>query len=191
MKIFIFRVYCTIELKRIFLYKQIFGTAYLVNSLRWCWSYNISNILDHYGASIGQNIHFKRNLSIDNFSTHSSKEHIFTNLHIGDNSYMGLNVFLDLAEKIVIGKDTVISSGVTILTHSDVGNRMLQTYYKRIAKEVDIEEGAWIGANSTIMPGVKIGKCAIVAAGSLVLEDVSPYTVVAGVPAIFKKKVSS
>jgi acetyltransferase-like isoleucine patch superfamily enzyme len=46
-----------------------------------------------------------------------------------------------------------------------------------------IEEGAWLGARSTVMDGVTIGKGAIVAAGSVVTKDVPSYSIVAGVPA--------
>ncbi|GAB04398.1 putative acetyltransferase [Gordonia amarae NBRC 15530] len=41
----------------------------------------------------------------------------------------------------------------------------------------------WVGANSTIVPGVRIGEGAIVAAGSVVTKDVAPNTIVGGVPA--------
>lgn len=46
----------------------------------------------------------------------------------------------------------------------------------------------WIGRNCTIMPGVKIGDGAIIAANSVVVKDVEPYTIVAGNPAKFIKK---
>jgi acetyltransferase-like isoleucine patch superfamily enzyme len=41
-----------------------------------------------------------------------------------------------------------------------------------------------LGANVTILPNITIGKCSVVAAGSVVTKDVLPYTVVAGVPAV-------
>jgi chloramphenicol O-acetyltransferase type B len=46
-----------------------------------------------------------------------------------------------------------------------------------------IQDDAWIGAGSIILPGVTIGEGAVVAAGSVVTKDVPSYTVVAGVPA--------
>ena len=51
--------------------------------------------------------------------------------------------------------------------------------------KVVIEDGAYIGAYSQIMPGVTIGKGALVAAGSVVTKTVAPYTVVGGNPAKF------
>jgi chloramphenicol O-acetyltransferase type B len=54
---------------------------------------------------------------------------------------------------------------------------------KEIIGEVRIRKGAFIGMNTTIMPGVTIGEGAVVAAGSVVTRDVEPFTVVGGVPA--------
>ena len=50
-----------------------------------------------------------------------------------------------------------------------------------------IEDDVWIGTGSIILPGVKIGKGAVVAAGSVVTKDVEAFTVVAGNPAKFLK----
>lgn len=51
-----------------------------------------------------------------------------------------------------------------------------------------IEDGVWIGMRSMIMPGVRIGEGAVIAAGSVVTKDVAPYTVVGGNPARQIKK---
>ena len=50
-------------------------------------------------------------------------------------------------------------------------------------KETIIEDDVWIGRRVTIMSGIKIGRGAIIAAGSIVTKDISPFTIVAGVPA--------
>jgi acetyltransferase-like isoleucine patch superfamily enzyme len=52
-----------------------------------------------------------------------------------------------------------------------------------IAKPVVIEEDVWIAANAIILPGVRLGRGAVVAAGAVVTRDVLPFQVVAGVPA--------
>lgn len=54
---------------------------------------------------------------------------------------------------------------------------------------VVIEDNVWIGAGVTILKGVTIGQNAVVAAGSVVTKNVAPNTVVAGVPASFKKEI--
>ena len=58
-------------------------------------------------------------------------------------------------------------------------------------RPIVIEDKAWIGINSTILPGVRIGYGAIVGAGSVVTKDVPPMTVVAGNPAKFIKKIET
>jgi 2,3,4,5-tetrahydropyridine-2,6-dicarboxylate N-acetyltransferase len=57
------------------------------------------------------------------------------------------------------------------------------------ADPVIIEDDVLIGANAVVLEGVKVGKGAVVAAGSIVVKDVEPFTVVAGVPAKLLKKV--
>ena len=56
-------------------------------------------------------------------------------------------------------------------------------------KPVLIGENAWLGANSTILPGVTVGRNAVVAAGAVVTKDVPANTVVAGVPAKIIKEI--
>ena len=50
-------------------------------------------------------------------------------------------------------------------------------------KKVKIEDDVWIAAGCIILPGVTIGKGAVIAAGAVVTKDVEPYSVVAGAPA--------
>ena len=56
-------------------------------------------------------------------------------------------------------------------------------------KPIVIGENVWIGSNSTILPGVTIGKGSIIAAGAVVTKDVDENVVVGGVPAKFIKKI--
>ena len=58
-------------------------------------------------------------------------------------------------------------------------------------KEIWIEEDCWIGGNVTILPGVRIGRGVTVGAGSVVTKDVAPFTVVAGNPARFLRKIDT
>lgn len=97
--------------------------------------------------------------------------------------------------KLIIKKYSVIASGCTFVTdghRSTVGipQFLLGASHINDKKgDIIVEEDVWIGANSTIMPGVKIGRGAVVGTGSLVTKDVPPYAVVAGSPArIIKKK---
>lgn len=50
-------------------------------------------------------------------------------------------------------------------------------------KSINIEDDVWIGANVVILPGVTVGRGAIVAANAVVVHDVAPYSIVGGIPA--------
>ena len=58
-----------------------------------------------------------------------------------------------------------------------------------VTEEIVIEDDVWIGFNSIILKGVRVGKGAIIAAGSVVTKDVEPFTVVGGNPAKFIKSI--
>ncbi len=53
----------------------------------------------------------------------------------------------------------------------------------RADQPVDVGHDVWIGHNATVLPGTSVGNGAVVAAGAVVVHDVDPYTIVAGVPA--------
>lgn len=88
---------------------------------------------------------------------------------------------------ITIGNNVFIAPKVNLVTinHDFHPNRRRTTYCKPIV----IEDNVWIGINSTILPGVRIGKNAIIGAGSVVTKDVKPNTVVGGNPAKFIKNI--
>ena len=90
---------------------------------------------------------------------------------------------------ITIGNDVFIGPKVNLITinHDPNPENRSATYGRPIV----IEDKAWIGINSTILPGVRIGYGAIVGAGSVVTKDVPPMTVVAGNPARFIKGVEA
>lgn len=114
------------------------------------------------------------------------------NIVIGNNSDIGLNARIsgcDAGGKLNIGNDVIMAPEVTILTlkHNYIEKDKLirdQGFEKSI---VTIEDDVWIGQHVTILPGVKIGKGAVIAAASVVVKDVDPYTVVGGVPAKYIK----
>jgi maltose O-acetyltransferase len=87
-----------------------------------------------------------------------------------------------------IGARVSIATNVTIVVDSNPNNsRLNDEPYVRAhlvkTAPVVVEDDAWIGTNAVILPGVTIGRGAIVGAGAVVTRDVAPYTVVAGVPA--------
>jgi len=99
-------------------------------------------------------------------------------MKVGENTAVALMVMMDVMypEKISIGRNSIIGYNTTILTHE----YLIEEY--RLG-DVEIGSNVMIGANSTILPGVKIGDGAIVSAGSLVMRDVPEGAFVGGNPA--------
>jgi acetyltransferase-like isoleucine patch superfamily enzyme len=90
---------------------------------------------------------------------------------------------------LTIDRNAGIGPRVTLLLHQDFWPSPLMSVYPEQNLKIHIKEGAIICAGSIILPGVTIGECAVVAAGSVVTRDVPPYTVVGGVPAKFLKNI--
>ena len=89
------------------------------------------------------------------------------------------NCLMMSAGGITIDDDVMIAANVQLITNNhDPYDRLLLH-----CKPVHICRDAWIGAGSSIMPGVTVGEYAIVGAGSIVTKDVPPYAVVVGSPA--------
>ena len=114
----------------------------------------------------------------------------FYNLNVGKLAHIGRDCLIDLNDRIVLEDNVVLSPRVTLLTHQSPGitSPMLK-YYPEVRKPVLIQEGAWVGANTTILPGVTIGTMSVIAAGSVVMSDVEPYCMYAGAPAVKKKEM--
>ncbi len=110
-------------------------------------------------------------------------------LSIGNNCFIGDECILDLANEIIIGDHTTLAVGATILTHINVGykNHPLQKRFPSFSKKTIIESGCFIGANSIILGGKRIGKCSFIAVGSVITKDVPPNSLAMGVPAKTKK----
>ena len=106
-----------------------------------------------------------------------------TNLKIGSGCRINENVYIEQAE---IGRDVLIAPNVTILSRmhefSSIDIPISMQGYKKQLK-VYIDDDVWLGRNVIVMPGIRIGKGAIVAAGSVVTKNIDDYTIVGGVPA--------
>ena len=119
--------------------------------------------------------------------------------HIGEGSYVGPGLHGAGLNHVEIGKDVMVNNnalfmargGITIEDHvmiaadasiitnnHDPYDRQLLT-----CRPVLIKEGAWIGAHAIVLPGVCVGRYAIVGAGSVVTKDIPGYGVAVGNPA--------
>jgi acetyltransferase-like isoleucine patch superfamily enzyme len=107
----------------------------------------------------------------------------YRNLRIGENVHIGRLTLLDLTAPVVIGRDTTISMGATILTHTDVGAIALGEAIPRTVAATRIGSGSYLGANVTVLAGCDIGPGAVVGAGAVVTRPVPAGARVGGVPA--------
>ena len=112
---------------------------------------------------------------------------------VGDESFLGDECLLDLADEVRLGRQVTLAERVLILTHTNVGyaDHPLQRFFPAMQAPVTVGDGAFVGANVTLLPGVNVGARAFVAAGSVVTRDVPAETVVAGVPARVLRRVDA
>lgn len=106
-------------------------------------------------------------------------------LIVNENSNINHGCELYCAGGIEIGKGTMIAYQVMIMSDSRefMGTNPLKGRKGRTKKKVWIGDDVWIGARAIIMPGIKVGNHAIVAAGAVVTRDVSEWEIVGGNPA--------
>ena len=108
----------------------------------------------------------------------------YSNLILSSPCYIGGNAWLQLRGKLIIKSGTIIGPRLKVHTsnHRYEGNMLPYDDIYEV-KDVEIGENCWIGADVTIMPGVKIGEGVVVAACSCVTKDVPDYAIVGECPA--------
>lgn len=111
----------------------------------------------------------------------------FEELYIGKGAFINTNLLAMARGGITIEDNVQIAANVQLLSNNhDPYDRQVLT-----CRPITIRKGAWIGAGATILPGVTIGKHAIVGAASVVTKDVPDYGVVVGNPAKVIKMLDS
>lgn len=116
---------------------------------------------------------------------------------VGDNCVIMMGAVLNIGA--VIGEKTMIDMNVVVGGRAIVGKNchigagavLAGVIEPPSADPVVVEDDVLIGANAVVLEGVRIGKGAVIAAGSVVVKDVEPYSVMAGVPAKLLKKVDA
>jgi acetyltransferase-like isoleucine patch superfamily enzyme len=106
-------------------------------------------------------------------------------LVIGNHSNIGPYNYIGCYGKITIGNNVMLGPRVSIYAENHVFDDTTMTIKEQGVQklEVVIEDDCWIASNAVILAGVTIGKGSVVAAGAVVTESVSPFSVVGGVPA--------
>lgn len=111
----------------------------------------------------------------------------FSGFAIGRDVYIADDLLIveELAERgnITIGDRVSIAPRVTLVTSSHPNNSRIRGFAPLSHGPIVIEDDAWLGAGCVVLPGVRIGRGAVIGANSVVAQDVAPLHVVAGQPA--------
>ena len=132
-------------------------------------------LLNLVGAKIGHNVHIYPGVRF----------FIPKGIEIGNNVSISSYVIITSAGTVKIGNNVLIGYGAKIISanHKIPENRGVIFGSGHIVAPVIIEDGVWIGANVVVLPGIKIGEGAVVAAGAVVTKDIEPFAIVGGIPA--------
>ena len=107
---------------------------------------------------------------------------------LGNNGLLGVGTILNAGNNIIrIGNGVAIAQHCRIIAYSHHYQEGVSVFESYKTGDIVIEDDVLIGAGVTILPSVRIGKGAIVAAGAVVNKDIEPYTIVGGIPARYIK----
>jgi acetyltransferase-like isoleucine patch superfamily enzyme len=101
-------------------------------------------------------------------------------LKMGARSTIGQRCYIDARGGIRLDSDVSVSREACLLTATHVPD---DPDFAGELAPIHLERRAWIGVRALLLPGVRVGEGAVVAAGAVVTADVEPYTIVAGTPA--------
>jgi len=151
----------------------------------------------HESSYIDKNVKVGEGTKIWHFS------HVMSNVVIGNNCILGQNVHIGsnvkIGNNVKIQNNVSVYDGVTLeddvfcspsCVFTNVINPRSQIDRKHEFKKTLIRRGTTIGANATIICGVKIGEFAFIGAGAIVTRDIPPYSLVYGVPAKIKGTIT-
>lgn len=128
-------------------------------------------LLRAFGAKIGKDLVIKNNVVVKSP----------WKLRIGDNVWLGEGCWIDNIDNVYIGDNVCISQGALLLTGNHDYTISSMPYRNAPIK---IEDGAWIGAKTTVCPGVTVHRNAILTVGSVATKDMEENGIYQGNPAV-------
>jgi putative colanic acid biosynthesis acetyltransferase WcaF len=129
------------------------------------------HLLKAFGAKVGNGVIIKPSVSIK----------YPWKLSVGDNSWIGEEVWIDNLSEIFIGSNVTISQGALLLTGS---HDHTKEAFDFISNTITLEEGTWIGAKAVVYGGVTCKSHSILGILSVAERDLMPYTIYKGNPAV-------
>lgn len=124
-------------------------------------------LLRFFGSSIGRGVLIRRGVKI----------HFPWNLEIGDDCWIGEEVWFINHEKITVGSNVCISQRSIICSG---GHDYRSASLEYAHKPVEIKDGAWICLDAKVLPGVTIGECSVVSAGEIARKSLPDYSMLVG-----------
>lgn len=171
------------------------------SELSECWVIEIS-LSDKENSVITNLLFEEKNIDIQSVNTSSSVDptaKLIGRPNIGANTKIyrecelsactigarcTVNRGVTIRPQVIVGDDVHIGAFAMLMTDDhEITDNPKRRAGKFVCNPIVVKDGVWIGANATILGGVTIGEGAIVAAGAVVVRDVAPNTIVAGVPA--------
>lgn len=115
-------------------------------------------------------------------------------VRIGDGVVLNDVLINTSSGEVIIENFVFFGHGASLITGTHDYNKFgssRQTAIPASGRDIVVEEGAWVASNVTILGPCRVGKNAVIAAGSVVIDDVDPETIYAGNPAKMIKKIQS
>ena len=134
----------------------IFKGPFITSSLR-------SYLLKIFGSSVGLRVIIRRGVKV----------HFPWNLEIGDDCWIGEEVWFINHEKVKIGSNVCISQRSIICSG---GHDYRSASLEYAHKPIEINDGAWVCLDAKVLPGVTVGECSVVSAGEIVRKSVPDYS---------------
>jgi putative colanic acid biosynthesis acetyltransferase WcaF len=149
--------------------QSLFVTSWLPGS------WHRTALLRAFGARIGKGVVVKPGVRVK----------FPWRLQVGDDSWIGENVWIDNLAEVSIGSNSCISQGAYLCTGShDWASRT----FDLVTKEIRIADGAWVSAKSVVGPGVVIGEGAVLGLSSVATRSIEDWSIYRGNPAVFVKR---
>jgi acetyltransferase-like isoleucine patch superfamily enzyme len=144
----------------------------------------VAQILRKSGAQVGEGCDIESGITLHNCCDAE-------NLRIGDGCHIGKNCLLDLADRIELGSRVTVSMGCSLITHIDVGKSQRAIDFPRCSAPIVLEPDVYLGCGVVVLSGVTIGSGTVAAAGAVITTSTEADSLVAGVPATWRKGLTT